>query len=160
MLASNVTKKKLKDRRKNVRTRKRRIGLIVFLKSDNDSSIIDVGQVKILDRCKLFSKLTRSSDVNCSLFEELLENFFEEYNTLYGAMDKSGVVDDIANISCLEDNNSLFKVEAVFENVVAVDDKLIDNLTSFLASRLKRTHDVKIDKINSDTILITLVKKG
>lgn len=113
-----------------------------------------------MDRCKLFSKLTRSSDLNCTLFEELLENFFEEYNTLYGAMDKSGVVDDIADITCLEDNNSLFKVEAVFENEVVIDENLITDLTEFLSSKLKRTHDVKIEKINSDTILITLVKKG
>lgn len=113
-----------------------------------------------MNRCILFSKLTKSSDINCSLFEELLDVFFEEYNTLYGAMHSSGVIDDIAEISCLEDKPPILKVQAIFEDVVIVDDRLVDNLEQFLCGKLSRTHTVKIDKINSDTILITLVKKG
>lgn len=98
--------------------------------------------------------------MNCSLFEELLDVFFEEYNTLYGAMNKSGVIDDIAEITCLEDDNPIFKVQATFESVVTINDTLTDNLEEFLMEKLSRTHTVKIDKVNSDTILITLVKKG
>lgn len=113
-----------------------------------------------MNRCSLFAKLTKSSDINCGLFEELLDVFFEEYNILYGAMNNSGVIDDIVDLTCLEDNTPIFKVEATFDNVVTIDDDLIRKLEVFLKNKLSRTHNVKIDKITSDSILITLIKKG
>ena len=113
-----------------------------------------------MDRCKLFSKLTKSSDEECTLFEELLERFFEEYNSLYGAMNDIGVVDEVADIVCLDDNEPSLKIQAVFNKKIKIEKTLMKSLKDFLSGELCKKHSVNIDKINSDTILITLVKKG
>ena len=113
-----------------------------------------------MDRCKLFSKLTKSNDTECTLFEELIERFFEEYNSLYGAMNDSGVVDEVADITCVDDNEPSLRINAKFNKKIKIEKGLLGKLTDFLMSELHGKHSISIDKISSDTILIEIIKEG
>ena len=85
-----------------------------------------------MDRCILFSKLTHSDDPECMLFEEILDRFFDEYSSMYGAMDSAAVVDNIAEIECLDNNDNEISIEASFNGGVVVDDGLASALESFI----------------------------
>lgn len=119
-----------------------------------------------MNRCELFSKLTKSEDETCSLFEELLLNFFKEYTALYGAFDHSRVVDEINEISCQVNSSHADKyleldVSTTFSEGVELTDDMVSKLTEFIEESLNCKSKVENSRVGSDTILTTIVvKKG
>ena len=113
-------------------------------------------QITMMDRCKLFSKLTRSNDEKCMLFEELLKSFFEEYTSLYGGLLHGGIVDDITDISCRGNIDKVLKVSVSFDHVT-IDNSLVKNLKSFIKKTDKHLI-VSISPDGSDTLLIDISK--
>ena len=111
-----------------------------------------------MNRCILFSKLTHSDDPECGLFEEILDRFFDEYSSMYGAMDSAAVVDNIAEIDCLDNNDTEITIEASFNGGVVADDGLATALESFITDALDGNDAVNVTTSDSDTILITLRK--
>lgn len=111
-----------------------------------------------MDRCKLFSKLTRSNDENCMLFEELLESFFEEYTSLYGGLQDRGVVNDVSDITCVGNIDGLLKVSVSFGNQ-SIDEQFADDLEDYIRKQSDAYHSVEVQVSGGDTILIE-IKKG
>lgn len=110
-----------------------------------------------MDRCKLFSRLTRSDDENCMLFEELLEKFFEEYTSLYGGLLDGGVVNDIVDISCNGNIDKALEVSISFERIT-IDDTLMKDLKSFI-KKSDNHLGVDISASGGDSLLIE-IRKG
>lgn len=111
-----------------------------------------------MNRCILFSKRTHSDDPECGRFEEILDRFFDEYSSMYGAMDSASVVDNIAEIECLDNNDTEITIEASFNGGVVADDGLATALESFITDALDGNDAVNVTTSDSDTILITLRK--
>lgn len=111
-----------------------------------------------MDRCKLFSKLTRSNDEECTLFEELLESFFEEYSSLYGGLLDGEVVNDVANIIC-EEHTKYFKAKISFYTKVVTEEFVLE-LEKYIEKRAPAAfYNVDVSMSSGDTILIE-IRKG
>ena len=108
-----------------------------------------------MDRCELFSKLTKSSDLECTLFEEVLEKFFSEYSGLYGAMDDANAVDDIVDIECISTDTPKFAVSATLSSIT-IDGALSEKITDFLEGYFGNTHNIHTEVKSEDTIIIEI----
>ena len=100
--------------------------------------------------------MTHSDDSKCSLFEDLLENFFDEYSSVYGAMSDTEIVDDV---SCMEYKNDA-SVEVTFTNDVEISDEMLGHLREYFKKNLSKTHYVKIERPSEHKVLISLKRKG
>jgi len=107
-----------------------------------------------MNRCKLFARLTKSDD--STLFERILDEFFEEYSFLYGALAQNGLVDSV-DMRHVESGSALLKIRVVLtENVVS--DFFIESVKKFLEEKLPASSVIEVDKEASDTALITFRK--
>lgn len=110
-----------------------------------------------MDRCKLFAQLTKSNDESCTLFEEILDEFFDEYSFLYGAIQHNGFVDDV-NMRCLDNQKSKLEIEVILtENIVS--DFFVDKVGTFLNDKFSGDCIWDVSAKCSDTVLIIFKKR-
>ena len=108
-----------------------------------------------MNRCQAFAQMTHSSDEKITLFENLLDNFFEEYSSIYGAMSDTNVADGVSVITYIDNS-----VEVSFDDNVEITADLLSHLKDYIKEQLSDTHKVKIDKLSEHKILISLNRKG
>lgn len=107
-----------------------------------------------MNRCKLFARLTKSED--STLFERILDEFFEEYSFLYGALVQNGLVDSV-DMRHVESGSALLKIQVVLTKDV-VTDFFIESVKKFLEEKLPSSCEIEVVKETSDTALITFRK--
>ena len=104
-----------------------------------------------IDRCKFFAQLTKSNDDSCTLFEDILDDFFEEYSFLYGAIRDGGFVDSI-DIESAKNGDDI--EVTVIMNKKIVSDFFVDKVEEFLSEKIPDNRRVQVIKQDSDTALI------
>ena len=111
-----------------------------------------------MDRCKLFSQLTKSNDSSCTLFEEILDDFFEEYSFLYGAIDENGFIDSV-NMNCVDSQKTKLEIEVVLTKDI-VSEYFVEAVGKFLRKKFNDLCSLTIIKEESNTVLIVFNKRG
>lgn len=110
-----------------------------------------------MDRCELFAQLTKSNDESCTLFEEILDEFFDEYSFLYGAIKHNGFIDNV-NMRCLDNQKSKLEIEVILTKDI-VSDFFVTKVGSFLNEKFAGICDLSVSAECTDTVLI-IFKKG
>lgn len=111
-----------------------------------------------MDRCKLFAQLTKSNDTSCTLFEEILDDFFEEYSFLYGAIDENGFIDSV-NMKCVNNQKTRLEIEVILTKEI-VTKYFVEAIGKFLNKKFKNLCTLSITKEESNTVLIVFNKRG
>lgn len=113
------------------------------------------------NRVALYSKLTNAEDGSCTLFEDLLNNFFEEYGHLYTAIQSTGNIDEIVDISCTEFCEAVLKINISFSKKILDLSSVSSSILEYLEKKTHNKYIITSKKSNKkNTILITIIKDG
>lgn len=116
-----------------------------------------MGVERKMDMCKIFAQIAQSKEDSCILFEELLDEFFDEYRSFYKALKHNGFVNDVT-VKCKDKNNSRLELSVTLTKNI-VSNLFVEKISEFLNERFSDEFDSEVYEESKDTVLIIFTKR-
>ena len=100
--------------------------------------------------------MTDAGNLSCSLFEEVLEHIYDQYDSIYNALMDNNVIENIADISCNTEENT-FNVNITLKTYSNLEELSV-NIRKDVKRALCKSHKVDVSISNMDSLLIKIIK--
>ena len=109
-----------------------------------------------MSRVDIYCKMTDAGNLSCSLFEEVLEHIYDQYDSIYNALMDNNVIENIADISCNTEENT-FNVNITLKTYSNLEELSV-NIRKDVKRALCKSHKVDVSISNMDSLLIKIIK--